>query len=99
VNPEARTTTPVLPEPKVRHARLDHERTAVYSLNRQGLWWLVLSDEPARCLVNRATKEAQTAVESVTKDPGLVEQARQRAERVLRVAFEVIGWEVRLEWE
>jgi Protein of unknown function (DUF4230) len=98
VNPEDRTATLVLPEPKVRHARLDHERTTVYSLDRQGLWWLVLSDEPARRLVNRAMKEAQVAVESAAKDPRLVEQARRRVERVLLEAFDVVGWEVLLAW-
>jgi Protein of unknown function (DUF4230) len=99
VDPKDRTATLVLPEPKVRHARLDHERTTVYSVSRQGLWWLALGDEPARKLVNKVMKQAQAEVESAAQDPGLVEQARRRAERVLRGAFEVIGWEVDLGWE
>ena len=98
VDPKARTATLILPDPKVRHARLDHERTTVYSLDRQGLWWLVFSNEPARRLVNRAMKQAQAEVESAAQDPGLVEQARRRAEWVLRGAFEVIGWEIDLAW-
>jgi len=60
--------------------------------------WLVIGDEAARKLVNKAMREAQAVVESAAKDPGLVEQARRRAERVLRGAFEVIGWEVALRW-
>jgi Protein of unknown function (DUF4230) len=36
VDAEARAATLVLPQPHVRHARLDHERTTVYSLDRQG---------------------------------------------------------------
>jgi hypothetical protein len=73
-------------------------RPTVYSVNRQGLWWLALGDEPARKLVNKVMKEAQVAVESAAQDPGLVEQARRRAERVIRRAFEVVGWEVALTW-
>ncbi len=98
IDPKDRTATLVLPEPKVRHARLDHERTTVYSVNRQGLWWLVLGDEPARKLVNKAMKQAQVTVQSAALDLGLVEQARRRAERVLRGAFEVVGWEVEVLW-
>jgi len=92
IDPKARTATLVLPQPKVRHARLDHERTTVYSVNRQGLWWLALGDEPARKLVNKAMRQGQVTVESAVQDPGLVEQARRWA------AFEVIGREVRILW-
>ena len=99
IDPKDRTATLILPEPKVRHARLDHERTTVYSVNRQGLWCLVLGDEPARKLVNKAMKQAQVTVQSAARDPGLVEQARRRVERVLRAAFNVIGWKVALVWD
>jgi Protein of unknown function (DUF4230) len=99
VDPETSTATLVLPQPKVRHARLDHERTTAYSLDREGLWWLALSDEPARRLLNLAMKQAQATVESAARDPGLIEQAQRRAERILRGAFEVIGWEVTLVWD
>jgi Protein of unknown function (DUF4230) len=95
----ARWVRSALPEPKVRHARLDHERTTIHSLDRQGFWWLVFSDEPARKLVNKAMKQAQATIQSAAQDPELVEQARRRAERVLRGAFEVIGWDVKLVWD
>ena len=95
IDPEARTATLILPEPKVRHARLDHDRTQVFSIDRDGLWCLSLSDDAARALVNKAMLEAQESVEMVARDPGLVEQARRRAEWVLRGAFEMIGWELK----
>lgn len=37
------------------------------------------------------TDEAQEAVEAAARDTGLIDQARQRAERVLCGAFEAIG--------
>jgi len=98
VEPEDRTATLVLPEPKVRYARLDHERTTIYDVSRQGLWWLTLGDEAARKLVNKAMKQAQVTVRSAARDPSLVEQARRRAERVLRTAFEAIGWDLKTQW-
>ena len=37
IDPDARTVTLILLLPKVHYARLDHERTKIYSINRQGL--------------------------------------------------------------
>ena len=98
IDPDAQTATLVLPKPKVRRARLNHERTTIYDLDRQGLWLLVLSDEASRKLVNKAMREAQAAVESAAENSRLVEQAQRRAEEVLRGTFEVIGWEVQALW-
>lgn len=97
IDPETRTATLVLPEPKSRAARLDHARTHVYSLDRHGLWLLLPSDEPGRRIVNLGMTEAQNAVEAAARDAGLIGQARQRAEKVLRGAFEAIGWKLRLK--
>jgi hypothetical protein len=94
VDPESRTATLVLPEPKTRAARLDHIRTHVYSLDRHGLWWCVVSDEPGRRVVNLGMTEAQNTIEAAARDAGLIGEARERAEQVLRSAFKAIGWEV-----
>ena len=98
VDPGARTATLVLPEPKVRRASLDHERTGVYSIDREGLWCLSLSDEAARHLVNVAMQEAQTTVESAARDRELADQARRRTERILKVAMEPVDWNARVVW-
>jgi hypothetical protein len=98
IDPEARNATLVLPEPKTRAARLDHIRTHVYSVDRHGLWVLLPSDEPGRRIVNMGMNEAQNAVEAAARDAGLIGQARQRAEQVLRGALKTIGWAVDLSW-
>ena len=74
-----------------------NERRSTASTGRASEW-LAFGDEAAQKLINKAMREAQESVEGVAQDPGLVEQARRRAERVLRGAFEVMGWEVKLVW-
>lgn len=99
VDPVARSATLILPEPKVRHARLDHERTMIYSLSREGLWWVLMSDEPARRLVNDVMKRAETVVKSTANEPHLEMQARRKAEVVLQSAFQMIEWKIDLVWD
>ena len=98
VNPEARTATLFLPEPKVCRASLDHERAAVYSLDREGLWGLLPSDEPDRELVNRAMREAQTCIKTAAQNTQLAKQARQQAERLVHRAFTRVGWRIKIVW-
>ncbi len=98
IDPESRTATLILPAPEVHTARLDHEHTQVYSLDRQGLWLLLPSDEPSRRLVNRAMQEAQAAVTRAGYDEKLITRARDQAELVIRGAMEVVGWRVRIVW-
>lgn len=75
-----------------------HKTCLVCPGNRQGLWWLVIGDEPAQKLVDKAMMQAQVTFQSAARDPGLVGQARRRTERALRAAFEAVGWKVQLAW-
>ena len=46
VDTVSRTATLVLPMPTVHAARLDLDRTHIYSIDRCGLWLLLPSDKP-----------------------------------------------------
>lgn len=98
IDPEARTATLILPTPTVRHARLDHERTKVYSLDRQGLWTLLVSDEAGRRVVNVAMRDAQAAVAVTAENAQLHAQAKERAGRLIQKAFMPVGWTLELVW-
>ena len=98
VNTEVRTATLVLAEPVVRRARLDHEQTSVYRIDRRGLWLMVPSAEPSRVVVNRALAEAQRVVEAAGEQPELVDRTRQQTERVLGQFLKVMGWEIGVVW-
>ncbi len=98
VDPDTRTATLFLPQPEVQYARLDHQRTKIYDISRQGLWWLAWGDEGAQKLINKMIREAQASVEGVAGDRGLVDQARRQAEDVIHGVAEAGGWDIRLSW-
>ena len=98
VNSEARIATLVLAEPKVRRARLDHDQTSVYRIDRGGLWKGLPSGELARKIVNLAMVEGQTCVESAGNDPLLLERSREQTEQILTQYMGAIGWEISVVW-
>ena len=98
VDTEARTATLKLSEPKVRRARLDHEQTSVYRIDRGGLWKALPSAEPARMIVNLAMTEAQACVEVAGEDSQYVDRAKRHTEQVLGQFLQALGWEVKLVW-
>ena len=99
VNPESSTATLKLAEPLVRRARLDHDQTSVYRIDRKGLWKVVPSAEPSLRVVNQAMIEAQRCMETAGEEILLIERSKLRAEQVINQFFRVMGWEVMLEWE
>ena len=98
VDADARTAILILATPVVRHARLDHEQTSVYRIDRKGLWKVVPSSEPTRGVVNKAMNEAQACVKSAGEDPQLIERSKGQAEQLLSQYLEAMGWEVKLVW-
>lgn len=98
VDVDARRATLILSRPVVRHARLDHEQTIVYRIDRKGLWIVVPSGEPTRGVINKAMREAQLCVQRVGEDPQLVDRSRRRTEQVLNQVMVSMGWEVNVEW-
>jgi Protein of unknown function (DUF4230) len=98
IDTEARTATLKLSEPKVRRARLDHQQTSVYRIDRGGIWKALPSAEPARRIVNQAMTEAQGCVEASGEDPQHVDRARRHTEQILSQFLQALGWEVKLVW-
>lgn len=99
VDTVARTATLVLAEPVVRRARLDHEQTSVYRIDRRGLWLMAPSAEPSRVVVNQAMSEAQHVVELAGEKPELMERSMQHTEQIISRFFMVAEWGVRILWD
>lgn len=98
VDTETRTANLVLAEPVVRRARLDHEQTSVYRIDRRGLWLMSPSAEPSRVVVNQAMAQAQHVVKCAGEQPELIGRAKQQTEQILSRFTGALGWEVKREW-
>tara|TARA_R110002111_G_scaffold198479_1_gene264132 strand:- start:1021 stop:1536 length:516 start_codon:yes stop_codon:yes gene_type:complete len=98
VDTETRTATLILTDPKIHRARLDHEETSVYRIDRGGLWKGLVSAEPSRQVVNQAMVEAQRVVEVLGEETDLLNRAKTHTEQVLSQFLNALGWEVKLVW-
>lgn len=98
VDTEARTAKLILAEPVVRRARLDHDQTSVYRIDRGGLRKGLPSAEPSRQVVNQAMIEAQADIEDAGDDSQYVDRARRHTEQVLQQFLKAMGWKVQVVW-
>jgi hypothetical protein len=102
VDQNARRAVLTLPPPAPLRPRIDHGRTQLVWLGRTGLWALVpvgMGDgAPEVRAVEESHRRAQAVVECAAADPVLVEQSRQRTEKVLRTFFAAAGWGVVVRW-
>lgn len=98
VDETARTAGLVLPRPTPRRARLDHEATRVYRVDRSGLWSVLPGEAGEGAVIDRAMAEAQKLVEQAANRPELVEQACRQSHQVLGAMLGSMGWKVRIDW-
>ena len=102
VDQNARHAVLILPPPAPLRPRIDHGRTQLVWLGRIGLWSVVpggMGDGgPEVRAVGESHRRAQAVLEGAAADPVLVEQARQRTERVVRTFFAAAGWDVAVRW-
>lgn len=99
VNHDARTAVLILPKPHVVSARVDHEHSHVFSIEASGLWAFVPGDDGRAEIIDQAMRQAQQAVLRAASEPGVIEQARTRAEGLIRSFFaESLRWTVIVCW-
>lgn len=94
-----RTATIVLPTPHVVHARLDHNRTRIFSIEATGLWSMIPTDVGRAELIDQAMREAQQAVHRAAGDSDIIEQSRIRVETLICTFFaDAMNWSVTVVW-
>ncbi len=99
IDHQAKTATITLPQPHVAHARLDHDRTRIFSIEATGLWSMMPTDVGRAELIDRAMREAQHAVHRAASDPNIIEQSRTRAENLICTFFDdSMTWSVTVDW-
>lgn len=96
---ENRTAILVLPRPIPSRPRLDHEKTRILQLQRNGLWRFLLGEAGESTLTNRALATAQSYLIEVATREDLRTQACAQTEKVLGEFFGALGWSVVVQWD
>ncbi|MDH3584896.1 MAG: DUF4230 domain-containing protein [Phycisphaerae bacterium] len=96
---ENRTAVLVLPRPIPSRPRLDHEKTRILELQRNGLWRFLLGEAGESTLANRAMATAQSYLIEVATRQDLRTQACAQTEQVLGEFFSALGWAVVVQWD
>ena len=96
---QAKVAVLVLPPPKATSPRLDHSKTKLFLVSRQGLWQVVPGDGGRTPAINLALGHAQEVITSAGNDPRLRERARQQVEQAITCLFAVVGWRVEVRWD
>jgi hypothetical protein len=95
----ARVATVVLPRPHAERARVDHDRTRLYTLRETGLAaWNPFADARPVLLAD-AMRAAQEAVARAVRAEEFVVQAQQQAETLLRRYGGALRWDICVRWE
>ena len=95
----ARSLVLILPQPAVIQARVDHQRTRVFALDRHGFWMLMRLDDVTRQLVDQGMREAQQTIEKAASEPANLARAREHAQQVLAAFASSAGWQLGIRWE
>ena len=99
VDEKAHTAVLALPQPAVTSAALDQERTKLVGVWETGLWTIVPGGEGAdAAAVNRAYRDAERDVAEEGKEPAIIGQAQDRAERELISFAGAMGWNLNVHW-
>lgn len=94
----ARTLTLSAPLPRVERARVDHQRTRVYRIQKVGLAaWNPLAD-PRPPLLEDCMRAAQLAVDAAAHRGEFVESAKLQAESLLVRFIHELGWTAKVTW-
>jgi hypothetical protein len=96
---EHHTATLVLPKPAPGRPRLNHEKTRIVAIERNGLWNILPGEAGEKAATNRAMSAAQQLLTDAAKRDDLAAKACAHADEVLRSFFTALGWTVTLQWQ
>jgi len=88
-----------LPPPRVVQARVDHDHTKLFAVQRHGLWMLMRLDDVTRQLVDTSLREAQQTIERAAGDEAILATAREHAQQVLTAFASSLSWQLTIRWD
>ena len=86
-----------LPQPKVTHPRVDHEKTRTYDIQKK-TWWNPFVDGQEE-FTDQAMRKAQSVVYNTSTGQDVMDQAREQTELMLNYMYRLVGWDVDVVWQ
>ena len=97
VNAEQHTATIRLPSPRVISARVDHEKTKTWSVEKTT--WLPWRWGDQGAVRDAAMFHAQQLIETAAGSERHLAPAKAQAELLIRQMYDFVEWNVNVEWE
>jgi hypothetical protein len=94
-DPTMRRAKIKLPAPRVASARIDHERTRTWSVEKTT--WIPWVGDPDR-IRDQAMRQAQRVIHKTAGSEENLQAAKKSAEKVIREIYRMVGWEVTVDW-
>lgn len=85
-----------LPTPAAKYARVDHNKTFSYSVEKTS--WIPFAGDESK-LRDESMREAQALIGRAAEDKEYVDIAKKNAELVLHEMYSLVGWDVEIHWE
>lgn len=102
IQPNERTATLSLPNPRVLSARLNHDAKTggsyFYTVTNNGIAALLPGTEGQTKAMTRALQMGQSDIEANCTRPDLIAAARKSAEAVLQPTVSATGWKIKIVW-
>jgi hypothetical protein len=99
IDEQTRTATIELPRPTASRPRLDHQRTRIVEIQRQGMWRFLFGQAGETVLTNQALASAQQMLTDIAADPRLTDLACKRTQQVITEFFAALDWNVTIAWK
>lgn len=97
VNTATRTATMRLPQPRVVSARVDHDRTKIWSVEKTT--WLPWKWGDQGVLRDAAMYHAQQLIESAAASERNLALARSQTELIIHRMYDLVDWKIDVDWE
>lgn len=97
VNTEARTAAIRLPQPRVVSARVDHDKTKIWSVEKTT--WLPWKWGDQGVLRDAAMYHAQQLIESAAATERNLTLARSQTELIIHRMYDLVDWKIDVDWE
>jgi uncharacterized protein DUF4230 len=94
-DPASRSARIQLPEPVVTLARIDHEATRTWAVEKMN--WVFWRGNPDR-LRDEAMQRAQHRIQSACSSPENVQLAKSSAATIIQTLYRLVDWNVDIAW-